>query len=67
MYKIKIENLETGKVEADEVADCIIAATNIPDENRTHYVAAISGAYRSDIKRCCHGVRVLCKRVKSSI
>lgn len=40
MYRIKVENMETGKIEIESISDCIIGVMHLPEESSIQNLAA---------------------------
>lgn len=67
MYKIKIEDTETGKVLVDEESNCIICVNYLPDENSAHCIAVVEQADGDTIYRVLKSTKDLCRNVKKQL
>lgn len=66
MYHIKIEDLETGKVEVDTTSGCIIASINLPDEHKVHNIACLD-ASAATIMKVSENLMGLNRRVMTTL
>lgn len=65
MYKVRVENLETGEVIFEHETDSFIAAINLPETDQTHTIAEISAPLKT-VKANLYFLDKLKKRIRKS-